>query len=147
MRKRRILSAALICLLLLLLVACSKTGRPSEDPAVTAIKAAQDKVAQTLLLSAMVASKSYFIDGATYAGFDPSAASAIEPALDWTGDGFATVGAVSIDLANGAQLVLSTRSQSGRPFCIADGGSTGPISGSVDAMGASSAATCTGGSW
>jgi hypothetical protein len=145
MKKGRLLAATLACLSLLL--ACSKGGQPSEDPAIAAIKAAQDKVAQSLLLSAMVSSKSYFVGEATYAGFDPGAASAIEPGFKWSGGGAATVGSVSIDLADGPQLVLSTRSQSGRPFCMADGAPSGIISGSVDAKGASSAAACTGASW
>ena len=144
MKKLRSLTVVLVCLPLL--VACSK-GQPSEDPAIAAIKAAQDKVAQTLLRSAMVSSKSYFLDRATYAGFDTAAATSTEPAFKWAADSAATVGAVSIDLADAGQLVLSTRSQSGRPFCMADGGATGIISGSVDARGASSAAACTGYSW
>jgi hypothetical protein len=135
----------LVCLLMQ--AACSKGGRPSEDPAIAAIKAAQDKVAQSLLRSAMISSKSYFLDSASYTGFGPAAGSAIEPAFRWTGGGPATVGAVSIDIADSGQLVISTLSQSGRPFCMADGGSSGIISGSVDASGASSAAGCTGNTW
>ena len=145
MKNPRFPAAAFACLLLL--VGCSKGGQPSEDPTIAAIKTAQDKVAQSLLRSAMVSSKSYFLDRATYAGFDPAAGASIEPAFHWTGDGGAAVGAVSIDLADAGQLVLSTRSQSGRPFCMADGGAAGIISGSVDARGASSASACTGDSW
>ena len=70
------------------------------------------------------------------------------PSIHAVGDGAATVGVVSLNHAGTDGLVRSTKSRSGRVFCVAlltTGGQ--PMTGSVDAHGATSIADCTGKDW
>jgi hypothetical protein len=122
----------------LLLSACSKDPSPAADP---------DAAAKAELRNALVAGKTFYTDGTTYSGFDSTEGSSIEPSLTWVDDGPASLGVVSIDLASGAQVVLSTRSASGQTFCLADDAASGGTSGTVDAQGATSTSDCTGDDW
>jgi len=145
---------------LLLLMACStitttttttttasETGQetPASEFAKAAIRA-QDKAAESSLRNAVAASKVFFTDGATYTGLNSSVAE-IEPSLTWAGNEPATVGTISIDLADHGVFVLSTRSESGHLFCVGNDESSGDTFGTVDGYGATSAADCTGGPW
>jgi hypothetical protein len=82
------------------------------------------------------------VDGLTLGGMDPG--------LDVVGDVPARVGVVSIDLASHDGLVMSTRSRSGRSYCISMASATGfsiPEGGTVDAHGATSVRDCAGKNW
>ncbi|MGH2636823.1 MAG: hypothetical protein ACRDHU_11860 [Actinomycetota bacterium] len=114
---------------------------------------AQDRAAQSDLRNALVAAKTYFTENETYTGFDLAAARTWEPALAWNGDAPAAVDVVSIDLAAGDEIVMSTLSASGQPFCISDDVSSsdpatleadGVSFGAVDALGARTASDCSG---
>lgn len=107
-------------------------GGTSEPILPGAEAAAQDRAAQANLRNAIAAAKVYFTDGDTYTGFDPIAAASIEPSLTWTGDDPAFPGMVSINVASGNEVVLSTLSSSGQPFCIADSANVGITFGRVD---------------
>ena len=70
------------------------------------------------------------------------------PSIHAAGDITAKVGVVSLNRAGTDGAVLSTKSRSGRVFCVAlltTGGQ--PMTGSVDAHGATSIADCTGKDW
>ena len=140
--KRSVVAGIAVCLGL---VACSKgTTMQTEG---SAVAATQDTVAQSMLRNAVAAARIYWTDGSTYTGFDASSAASIEPALPWVGDQAAASNAVSIDVAEGSQLVLSTRSASGTSFCIADDAGSSTRTGTVDARGATTAAGCAGAAW
>jgi type II secretory pathway pseudopilin PulG len=127
----------------LLLAGCSKASVTVTSDA----SASQDKAAQSALRNALAASKTYFTDGDTYTGLSPTTAASIEPGLTWTGRAPATMGAVSIDLADGSQLVLSTVSASGQPFCVGDNAAVGTTFGTMDAAAANTATDCGGATW
>jgi hypothetical protein len=74
----------------------------------------------------------------------------MNPGLDAAGDVPARVGVISINLASHDGLVMSTKSRSGRPYCISMASATGssiPEGGTVDALGATSVRDCTGENW
>jgi hypothetical protein len=77
----------------------------------------------------------------------------MEPALRWQHvDGPSTEGVVTINLASGDEIVMSTRATDGQAFCIAGDassgvGSGGVIRGSVDATGATTVSDCSGTPW
>jgi hypothetical protein len=102
-----------------------------------------DRSVQSDLRFGVAAAKTYFIDRESYAGFDPAAASRVEPSLTWAGPGPAsTRGVVRIDLATAAELVLSARSASGRVFCVGDAAALGTVEGTRDGFGLRHAADC-----
>lgn len=104
---------------------------------------ARDRAAQSALRNALAAAKTHWVDGSTYLGFDPDTAAAIEPSLIWSADSPAVVGVVTIDLTSDTDVVMSTVSQSGQAFCIADSVVTGVVTyGTFDAHGTRS---CDGG--
>jgi outer membrane murein-binding lipoprotein Lpp len=109
---------------------------------------AQDRDAQSALRNALVAAKTHYTDASTYGGFDPEVGAAIEPSLAWYPDIPAVPGAISINLATDDDVVLSTRSETGQVFCIAErdeGPSQGTYYGRVDGSGATDAMSCEGG--
>ena len=108
---------------------------------------AQDREAESVLRNALAAAMTYFTDGNTYSGWDPAVAAQIEPSPVWAVDTPASVGAVSINLATGNELVMTTLSASGQPFCIGDDAATmdGVAYGKVDAYSATSVSDCSGG--
>jgi hypothetical protein len=141
-------SISVVPLAFLLLISCSGTDplqqRPSSDvPHAQAL--ADDMSAKAVLRNGLVAAKTYFTDDDVYSGFRPSVGRSIEPSIDWLDDHPATVGAVSINLVRSGQVVLSTLSESGQAFCLADDLSTHITTfGTNDAFGSTSVADCNG---
>ena len=105
---------------------------------------AQDRAAQSDLLNAIAAAKTFYTDGDTYTGFAAAGiAEGIEPSLTWVvTDGAATLGTVTINTSAGNVVEMSAKSASGTKFCILDDTTTGTTQGNVDATGA---AVCAGG--
>ena len=89
----------------------------------------------------MTVAQAYYVEGETYTGFDPAAASAIEPNLSWAGNEPAEAGVVSINKAEGSLVILSTLDASGEPFCIADDASLITY-GRTDALDAQESGDC-----
>jgi hypothetical protein len=88
--------------------------------------------------------------GGTFSAVEPSALTSADPQLRADGDVPARVGVVSINLASERGLVLSTKSKSGRSFCLSMVSASGlapPDGGTVDAHGATSVEDCTGANW
>jgi type IV pilus assembly protein PilA len=113
-------------------------------------KRAADRAAQSNLRNGMTAAKIFFTDSSTYTGFNVGTnAQDVEPGLNWvTANGPATISTVTIDLATGGEVVMSTVSASGVPFCIAgDTGVGGVHFGRIDAVGAASSADCPNVGW
>ena len=119
-------------------------GTPTgpNPPATTAPAGeAADRATMADLRNAFVAAKVFFTDSGTYTGFDPGKAAEIEPSLHWAIHGAAAPGVVTIDLADGPEVVLSELSTTGAAFCLADS-SSGNVGGTRDAVGAMSSADC-----
>ena len=128
-----------------LLAGCVKS---EAQPAISAADTALDGQAQTNLHMALVAAKTYYLDGATYTGFDPVTAQGVEPSITFAADQPAAANVVSIDLANGSTVVFSSKGAGDHVFCIADDAATGATTyGHVDAVGATSPAACPGAAW
>jgi hypothetical protein len=108
--------------------------------ALEAADSAKDQAAQSALRNALASAKTYFVEGASYDGWTPAQGQSIEPSIRWAGSDPVRLNVVSIDVASGEQVVMSTKSASGKAFCVADTPS-GDVYGSVDA----SKAVCSGG--
>jgi hypothetical protein len=117
---------------------------PTDQTATADVAKTQNTEAQSALTSALQAAQTYFSESSSYAGLNPTTAQSMEPSIRWTGGSRARVNVVSIDLAAPTEVVLSTKSTSGTSFCIGAGPS-GTVYGSVDAAGATSVASCSGG--
>lgn len=122
----------------------------SPDRQAPASAEAQDRAAQSDLRNALAAAKTYYTVDDSYKGFDPSDATAIEASLSYSGDRPASAGVISINLVTKTEVVMSTVSNSGQAFCIAEVASgsntvTGTTFGRVDAAGVKSSAACDGG--
>ena len=128
-------------LALTLLVGWSK-GQVSQT--INLQQAAQDRAAQSELMNALVTASVNLTNRDTYTGFDPRTATLIDPSLTYVGDEPASVDVVSINLADGGDVVLSTLSASGQAFCIANNISAGETRGTVDAQGAMGVSDCIG---
>lgn len=115
----------------------------SGSGALAAAGGAQDEAAKSALENAVEAAKTYAVAG-TYNGWSPAKGQSIEPSIRWAGNTPAKANVVSIDLAADDQLVMSIKSASGKPFCIADNAGVA-VYGRVDAAGATAATSCTGG--
>jgi hypothetical protein len=103
---------------------------------------AADKAAQSELRSAMVASKTYFVDHDSYAGLSPKVLRQIEPALTYNTASEAKKGEVSIRDVSQNVALLVIKSDSGKTFCVVDDVSAGTVYGTQDPK---KAAGCTGG--
>ena len=122
----------------------TEAGSPSREAPAGA--EAQDRAAQSGLRNALAAAKTYFADDDSYKGFDPPVGAVIEPSLSYAGDRTATAGVISINLVTKTEVVMSTVSDSGQAFCIADAVTgSGTTFGRVDAAGAKSSVACNGG--
>jgi len=124
----------------------SSVGSPVPAPPGGADMQAQ----QLLLLSLGDAIQASSVAGGTFAAMDPAALAATDPQIRAVGDLPARVGVVSIDLASDRGLVLSTKSKSGKSFCVSMTSTSGfapPNGGSVDAHGATTVEDCTGANW
>jgi len=87
---------------------------------------AQDRAAQSDLRNGLAAAKTFFTDGDTYTGFDVSAASGIEPSLNWvTGVPTAGTDELGINFVAADEVIMGRHSTSGAQFCLGDN-STGP---------------------
>lgn len=127
-------------------VPSGETSGPQEF--IEAQTLAFDRAAQADLRNALVAAKTHYTDGSTYAGFDPEVAKFIEPSLTWYANTSAIPGGISINLATDDDVVLSTKSESGQAFCIAEHDELpdlGTYYGRMDAIGSADAMSCTGG--
>jgi hypothetical protein len=124
----------------------SSVGSPVPEPAGGA-----DTQAQELLLRALGdAISASGMAGGTFAAIDPSALGSTDPQLRAVGDLSARVGVVTINLASDDGLVLSTKSKSGRSFCVSMTSASGfapPDGGTVDAHGATNVKDYTGTNW
>jgi type IV pilus assembly protein PilA len=111
---------------------------------------AQDRAAQALLRTGVVAAEAYFVDGQTYTGFDSAGVpEGIEGSIAWVyPSALATKGTLTINLANGPELLMSTLAESNSAYCVGmSNPSAGDIyRGSVDGHGAGGANACIG-SW
>lgn len=109
---------------------------------------ASHRAAQSNLRNAMTAAKVFFTDSQSYTGFNVAGVpNALEPDLNWqVVDGPAAQGVVTVNLAAGGDIVMSTLSSVGDPFCVAAdvAGGGGVIRGDVDGVGAATPADCTG---
>jgi hypothetical protein len=122
----------------------TEAGSPTREAPAGA--EAQDRAAQSDLRNAFAAAKTYFADDDSYKGFHPTVGVMIEPSLSYAGDRTATLGVISINLVTKTEVVMSTVSDSGRAFCIADAvRGSGTTFGRVDAAGARSSLACNGG--
>ncbi|MEX0833197.1 MAG: prepilin-type N-terminal cleavage/methylation domain-containing protein [Actinomycetota bacterium] len=115
---------------------------------------ASHRAAHSNLRNGIAAAKIYFTDNQSYAGFDTAGIpDGIEPGIDWVvADSPATIGRVTINLASPGEVVMSTVSTAGDPFCIggdaaAGVGTGGVVRGSIDAAGATAVTDCTGAQW
>lgn len=111
-----------------------------------------DIQAQGLLMNVSGEAIAISIDAGTFAALDPAALASLDPSVRVARDVPARVGIVSINLASRDVLVMSTRSRSGKNFCISVAGLdlssfSPPEGGTVDAHGATSARDCTGKDW
>jgi hypothetical protein len=108
--------------------------------------------ARDLLLGAFGDALAASMDAGSFRGLDPAALVTTDPSIRVAGDVPARVGVVSVNLASGGGLVMSTKSGSGRVFCVSapDLGLANfapPRGGTVDAHGATSTQDCTGRDW
>lgn len=125
-----------------------ESSRSQDALFIEAQTVAFDREAQADLRNAMVAAKTHYTDGSTYAGFDPEVAEFIAPSLVWYANTSASPGVISINVATDDDVVLSTKSGSGQAFCIAEHDKlpgAGIYYGRMDAFGATDAMSCTGG--
>ena len=79
---------------------------------------AADKAAESNLRNGLPAALSYYVEKATYDGFDPAAGKLAEPSLDWVGAGAPQPDQVAIQVAAGPDLELIGVSRSGMYFCL-----------------------------
>jgi hypothetical protein len=111
-----------------------------------------DIQAQGLLMNASGEAIVVSIDAGTFARLDRQALTAMDRSVRVAGDVPARVGIASINFASQDGLVMSTRSRSGKSFCVSVTGLelasfAPPEGGTVDAHGATSAEDCTGKDW
>lgn len=103
------------------------------------IRAARADLEQALLTAQTFA----LGNGDSFTGFDAAAAAIISPSLVWHDAVPATVGAISIDYADGPTVILSTRATSGTYLCRAIS-KHDDAAGFEDALGATLSAGCAG---
>jgi hypothetical protein len=111
-----------------------------------------DQQAQELLMMASSNAIVASFDSRTFADIDVDALTSMDPSVRIAGDVPARVGVVSINIAMDDGLVMSTKSSSGKTFCVSVTGASlasfsPPEGGTVDAHGASSPGDCTGRDW
>jgi hypothetical protein len=110
-----------------------------------------DAQAQGQLMNAVSTATILSVDGGGFANFTPAAASQFDSSQKLVVGRPARVGVVSIDLASADAVVLSTKSGSGRFFCVSLRASQAfmatPVGGTVDAFGATSVEDCSGRDW
>lgn len=148
------LKQALTMVCLVLLSACSAShsaktlpsarATPTADSSVTSA-AAREQLAESNLKIAIGAAHVYWTDNhRSYSGFDPATGERIADQISWRGDIKATANKVSINLADGSDIVLSTSWAPDESLCIAETGK-GVSFGRVDGEGFQQGAKCRGG--
>jgi type IV pilus assembly protein PilA len=80
---------------------------------------AEDKAAESNVRNALAAAITYYVDGATYTGFDVPVAKATEPSLQWVAPAAPVLDQIDIRVALGQELLLISRSRTGTYFCVA----------------------------
>jgi hypothetical protein len=136
----------------LLFVACGgdtpEDVGPSADPQ---RGLAQDRASQSDLRLALAVAHVYFSDDDDYSGFDSGCTTEanscafgedVEPVLDWRSEASQGEDIVAVTLASSDEVVLTTISQSGEEFCIADKGPPGG-GGAVRGKGSGAASVAT----
>ena len=138
------------------LAACGRAGLPfdggasSEFSSVGSPVSQGDAEAQALLLDVASGAMVIALDegGGGYDGLTAAQVSALDPSMHVVGDVPAKIGVVSLNHSGPEGAVLSTKSTSGRVFCVAlTEQQPMPKTGSVDAHGATSVHDCTGKRW
>jgi hypothetical protein len=81
--------------------------------------------AQSALRNALAAALTYYTDGATFVGFDPKTAGSIEPSVVFNALPVAREGEISIREVTRSTILLTTTSNDGLAWCIADDQSAG----------------------
>lgn len=114
----------------------------------------QDRAAQANLRTALVAAEAFYMVNETYTGLNaPGAPERQETSIHWVyPTSAAQMGKVTINLASGNYLVMSSKSESDSAFCIADtmAGGGGLVRGGVDGDSAAvppGDLICTTGTW
>lgn len=79
---------------------------------------AQDNAAQTNLRTSIAAALTEWSESGSYTGFTVAVAEGIEPSLHWKDSGAPGTGQIQIQVAGGPDLLLVTKSGSGRYFCL-----------------------------
>jgi type IV pilus assembly protein PilA len=80
---------------------------------------AQDKAAESNVRNGLAAAVTFYVDGATYTGFDVATAKLAEPSLQWVSPAAPVLNQVDIRVALGQELLLVSRSGTGTYFCVA----------------------------
>ena len=104
-----------------------------------------DTKAQSLLASAWASVMS--TSNGQFDQVDKASIATTDPTLKVLGDVPARVAVISVDHIGRDGVVMSTKSSSGNVFCIAVTADPIPITGSVDAQGATSVSDCSGTPW
>jgi type IV pilus assembly protein PilA len=107
-----------------------------------ALRASQNRKAQTDLRNALAAAKVHFGNATSYEGFTPAVANKIETSLAFNRTAKARIGQVSIRVASKAAILLVTRSATGKIYCLAQRAGKKVAYGTRDAR---TVADCTGG--
>ena len=104
-----------------------------------------DQAAQSLLFTAWLATSASALGGVQ--DVTPGALRAFDPTMKVVGDAPARVGVISVNHAGVDGVIFSTRSGSGKAFCLAVTADGLPRTGSVDAHNATSVEDCGGKGW
>jgi len=80
---------------------------------------AADRATQSNLRTALAAAMTFYADLGNFTGFDVPEAEKDEATLDWMSPGPPGQGEIDIEVANGAQLLLVSLSNTGTYFCLA----------------------------
>jgi type IV pilus assembly protein PilA len=79
----------------------------------------QDRAAQSNLRTALAAALTTWAQEGKYDGFNGATAEAAEPVFDWqAADAEPEVGQITIQVAAGTELLLVTKSGTGKYFCL-----------------------------
>ena len=147
----RLRAFAIATLFTAALTACSALGFPGggfgSGPGSQAppFHSGPDTKAQSLLASAWASVMS--TSNGRFDQVDKGSISATDPTLKVLGDVPARLDVISVDHIGSDGVVMSTKSSSGKVFCIAVTADPIPITGTVDAHGATSVSGCSGTPW
>jgi type IV pilus assembly protein PilA len=80
---------------------------------------AQDKATESNLRNGLAAAVTFYVDGATYSGFNVATATLAEPSLKWVSPAAPVLDQVDIRVALVQELLLVGLSGTGTYFCVA----------------------------